>query len=136
MALVVTCSGAYGVGSKGKPDARAIIAEIAKGLSATKVDSVLLDYTDLIYEWGDDIGATFYPDDPTDRDRVIPTAVIVGNNCKNAIQSLLESDLGFDSWLESGFIFFSKDAAEKYLSFEIRNTQQGAPEDAPKAARP
>lgn len=119
-AVCLKCAGTYRVGSSGKPEARAIYEAACSSLEQASADALLLDYTELHYEWGDDMWLTFQVDHPSN-DQELPFAVVVGDSCKDAIKSLLESDGGYDDWLHSGYVFFSKSIALAYLSDETSN---------------
>jgi hypothetical protein len=113
--LLLICSGKYRIGSSGKPDAKKIYDEACQLLRDKGANRLLLDYSGLDYEWGDDLWLTFQINHP-DKDKELPFAVVVGPKCEEAIRSLLEDDGGFESWLDSGYIFHDTGAALKSLS--------------------
>ena len=86
--VVVTFTGAYRDGAAGKPDALFITAIMDAVQKAWFTTSLIVDFTDLEYQWGDemdwihDVGR-FMPS-PCSK----PLAIIVSDKCRDALQSL------------------------------------------------
>ncbi len=113
--LYLKCQGVYHFGSAGKPEAVEIYQRATQLLHTTSASALLLDYAELDYQWGDDLMLTFQIDNPHNPSRALPLAVVVGAKCQAAIKSLLETDGGFKSWLDAGFIFFEITSAVDHL---------------------
>lgn len=94
-------------------------------LHTTSASALLLDYTELDYQWGNDLMLTFQIDNPHNPSRALPLAVIVGAKCQAAIKSLLGVDGGFKSWLDAGFIFFDKTSAVDHLLITMKYLADG-----------
>lgn len=96
--LVVSASGEYRRGSLGNPDARAMRAEILRGIGAYSPLAVVLDWRELDYAWGDgllmvlaDVGSVLlddYANDPH-RDLLPPLNIVTSSRCRPALFSLL-----------------------------------------------
>jgi hypothetical protein len=98
--MVIKYSGVYGFGSAGNSDAAFMYAMGKAALAAWEPSAVILDLSDLEYEWGDmlimvlDIGGDQY------RDAIFPTALVVGPKCEEAVRSLLALEgLDAEEWI-------------------------------------
>jgi hypothetical protein len=111
--MIIQFTGHYGFGSKGNPDAVFMVAIVNAALSAWKPDALILDFTNLEYEWGDRIEELFGLTS-------IPLALIVGPRSEEGIRTLL---LGIDS-TESidqiGWVFKDFESAKEYIESEIK----------------
>jgi hypothetical protein len=124
-ALYLKCMGVYEIGSPGYAQADQIYTSAVALLRATHAACVLLDYTELDYQWGDDLWLTFQIEHPQDPRDCVPHAVIVGPRCSTAIKSLLEDDGGYDSWLDAGYVFFDEAPALEYLARRLQDVEPG-----------
>ena len=85
---VVKFTGSYRDGAAGKPDALFLIAITEAVQKAWFTTSLIIDFSDLKYDWGDemdwihDVGQ-FMPS-PCSK----PLAIIVGDQCRDALQTL------------------------------------------------
>ena len=117
--LVVKYSGKYGFGSSGNSDAKFMYAKGCFGLAAIEPLGVLIDLSELEYEWGDmldlvfDIGRTQYINEP------FPTALIVGEKCSNAIGTLIHGEKSSKPAIAEEWIFNEFDKAWEYLEKQI-----------------
>jgi hypothetical protein len=111
--MIIQFTGHYGFGSKGNPDAVFMVAIVNAALSAWKPDALILDFTNLEYEWGDRIEELFGLTS-------IPLALIVRPRSEEGIRTLL---LGIDS-TESidqiGWVFKDFESAKEYIESEIK----------------
>jgi len=86
---VIAYKGEYGHGSAGSKDATYILASAAGAHAAWYSKSIVLDFTELSYEWGDEMELVL----SIGHDRVTrcpyPIAIVVGPMCKAALTSLL-----------------------------------------------
>jgi hypothetical protein len=80
--LVVSFHGIYRNGSAGRPDAGFIKGIINTGLSVFDPFSLLIDLSDLKYNWGDDLDILF------NESENVNTVVLVGEECRKAMSSL------------------------------------------------
>src|SRR5262245_30279629 len=76
--------GTYGFGSGGNSDARFMRAMGVAALEMYEPSAVIVDLSDVAYEWGDMLDSVF----DLGRDE-LPRAVLVGPDCRHAIGTLL-----------------------------------------------
>lgn len=92
--MIIKFIGSYGDGSRGDSDAIYMSAMGKAALEAWRPRGVIIDLSELDYQWGDeldrvfDIGSGQYSGAP------FPTAVLVGKNSEEAIRTLI---LGINS---------------------------------------
>lgn len=89
---VISYKGEYGYGAGGKSDALYICATAKAAHSAWYTQGIIIDFSDLKYEWGDEMSWVFgiAQEGPTKCE--FPLVVLVGSKCKQAIQSLIPSE--------------------------------------------
>jgi hypothetical protein len=80
--LIIAFHGDYRDGSTGSADAGLIRGILKIGAEAFNPYSILIDFTDLKYEWGDNLDLSFEDAAP------ITTVVLVGNKCRKAMSTL------------------------------------------------
>lgn len=87
--MILKFSGEYGFGSGGNSDAIYMSAIGEAVVEAWEPSGLILDFSELAYEWGDmiervfDVGRAKYGDIP------FPTALIVGERSEEAIRTLI-----------------------------------------------
>lgn len=81
--LVVSIHGKYRDGSAGRADAGLIKGIVDTGVFMFKPSSVLIDFSDLEYNWGDNIDMDFEEIKPT---RFV---ILVSEKCRTGLSSLL-----------------------------------------------
>ena len=86
--LIVSFKGQYRLGSSGSPDAGFIKGFVKTGVEVFDPFELVVDLTDLEYQWGDDIDLTF------GGLFIQKIVVVVGEKCRKALSTLL---LGLDS---------------------------------------
>ena len=92
--LTIKYSGKYRIGSAGNGDAQYMYAKGEYGLNCFRPSAVILDLSEIEYEWGDmmdlvfDIGSNQYVN------AEFPIALIIGEKCSEAIGTLIH---GIDS---------------------------------------
>jgi hypothetical protein len=90
--LVIRYFGSYRDGSAGRADALYIVATAAAARKAWWSPSTVLDFRGLEYHWGDEMewitSIVWYPAIRAHE----PLAVVVGDKCRQALQSLLRGD--------------------------------------------
>lgn len=90
--LVIRYWGTYRYGSAGKGDALYIVATAAAACKAWWSPCTILDFRDLEYRWGDEMGwITDITWDPVIRTHA-PLAIVVGAKCRDALRSLLREE--------------------------------------------
>lgn len=87
--LVAKFSGEYGYGSGGNIDAEYMYATLISALSFSGASGVILDFTELSYQWGDKMGLVLSA--PADRD--LPLVVVGSELCEKSLKSLIEDEL-------------------------------------------
>lgn len=112
--LVISFHGTYRNGSAGSPDAGLIKGIITTGLSVFDPFSLLIDLSDLEYNWGDNLDLSFEETEPT------TTVVLVGEKCRRAM-STLSFGIDTDKDIVDNEFFF--DGYEKALD-KLINKQQ------------
>jgi hypothetical protein len=80
--LVISFHGKYRDGSAGKSDAGLIKGIIATGLSVFRPFSLLVDFTDFEYNWGDDFDLSFEETEPA------TSVILIGEKCRRAMSTL------------------------------------------------
>ena len=91
--LVIRYFGSYRDGAEGEPDAKYILAAAASAQKAWWAYSTILDFRELEYRWGDNMEwISRIGWDPGLRLHW-PLAVVVGDKCRDALQSLLRDSL-------------------------------------------
>jgi len=119
--LVVRYRGKYRPGSEGNPDATFMYAQGRYALAAFTPCAVLIDLTELEYEWGDMLEAVFSFAADQYYDKPFPTAVLVGEKCADAIGTLIHgmhskepatTEDGFFGDFEKAWTYLEKMAEE------------------------
>jgi hypothetical protein len=103
--LIAKFIGEYRTGAAGAPDAAFIVGMARMAVEIWRPAAVVLDLSDLRYEWGDEMGWLL----PPSLGR--KSAVVVGPGCTRAIATLLWGVDTQRAATEAGFIFNSVEAA-------------------------
>ena len=85
--LLIRAHGRYQDGSAGKPDA-AYLSALQTAAICRRPNGIVLDFSDLIYEWGDDIEEVLPGDDGRMGEPNLFGAVVVGPGCGEALRTL------------------------------------------------
>jgi len=123
--LVIRFFGAYRIGSAGQPDAQYIIATAKAAMAAWYSRSVILDFQDLAYQWGDNMMwvTAIRWDGGTRLDA--PMAIVVGDKCRTAMMSLLPEKYEkycADTLEQASLLCRQQEVIYKQLLKERRNT--------------
>ena len=113
--LVISFHGTYRYGSAGSPDAGLIKGIVTTGLSVFNPFSLLIDLSDLEYNWGDNLDLSF------EETGHITTVVLVGEKCRRAMSTLF---FGIDSdkdIVDNDFFYDSFDKAIEKLKGKGHN---------------
>jgi hypothetical protein len=97
--LIITFHGNYRYGSAGSSDAGLIKGIVTTGLSVFNPFSILIDLSDLEYNWGDNLDLSFEETGYT------TTAVLVGEKCRRAM-STLSFGIDTDKDIVDNVLFF------------------------------
>lgn len=107
--LIISFHGKYRDGSTGNSDAGLIKGIVTTGLSVFDPFSLLIDLTDLEYNWGDNFDLSFEETEPT------TTVILVGEKCRRAMSTLT---FGIDTYkdiVDNNFFFDDFDKAIEKL---------------------
>jgi hypothetical protein len=103
--LIISFHGKYREGSAGNPDAGLIKGIIATGISVFDPFSVLIDLTDLEYNWGDALDLSFEGTEST------TTVVLVSDKCRRAMSTLFHGINTVNDIVDNDFFFDDFDNA-------------------------
>lgn len=109
--LVVAFQGKYRYGSAGNADADYMRAMAEAGLYATSPTSLILDFSELAYEWGDKIEWVLDSGIGKHGDSFFPMAVVVDDGCADGLQSLIRGTNSEDPIDDNQTFFWSVDDA-------------------------
>ena len=108
--LVISFHGAYRDGSAGSPDAGLIKGIVKTGVSVFDPFSLLIDLSDLEYNWGDNLDLSFEEAEPT------RTVVLVGEKCRRAMSTLYYGINTEKDIVDNEFFFDNFDKAFEKLT--------------------
>jgi hypothetical protein len=111
--LIARFSGDYRDGSAGKPDARFIAGMTRMGVAIWHPAALILDLSELRYEWGDDLGEILPPGG-----KHLRSAVVIGPGCARAIATLLWGVNTQKAATEAEFIFDNLEAAWEAVRYQ------------------
>ena len=124
LVLVVEFIGEYRAGSLGNPDAAFMNAMVSAALTAWEPSAAIIDLSRLRYAWGDVLEVIF-PDDAGERgDARIPSALIAGDECREAIRTLIFGVDSNESLSEVVWVRPSLGDALAYVEARIGAAQQ------------
>jgi hypothetical protein len=87
--LILKFAGLYHPGSSGSPDATFISAVRDAAMLHHEPDGLVLDFSELEYQWGDDLDNLLPNDEALYYWRQTPMAVVIGSKCREAIRTLI-----------------------------------------------
>jgi hypothetical protein len=119
--LLLKFVGEYRIGSDGQPDALYMQAMTAACLEIWYCDAVIFDFTELSYEWGNDLANTIVF--PLDRKGKEFPACIVPGPSERALNGLL---LFFVSHFPKDFKIFhpTRDEATRYIKQRLHDSNK------------
>lgn len=117
--LVISYKGKYGFGSGGNNDAQYMYAKGEFGLNVYDPLGVVLNLTELEYEWGDMIDMVFNIGDNHYRELDFPLALVVGDKCKEALGTLFHGVESKESPTTREHVFDNFEEAWKYVEEKI-----------------
>lgn len=113
--LIVSFEGTYRPGSAGSPDARYMLAMTDAAIAAWEPRGLILDLSQLRYKWGDDLEHLVPYDGGRNADCVMPSALVVGRYCEEAIRTLIFGERGMESIESIEWIFRELHPAWSYV---------------------
>ena len=120
--LIVKYSGQYPDGSSGNTDARYMFAMGNAALQAYEPSGVIIDMSDLHYEWGDMLEMVFGIGSDQYVDAEFPMAAVVGPRCREAIRTLIHGINNDKPLNEIGWVFDSLQAAWDHVESLLSKT--------------
>ncbi len=115
--LVVKFVGIYRAGSSGNPDATYMYAKGEYGLNSVSCFGLILDMSELDYEYGDMMDAVFGIGAKKYLNKTFPTASVVGPKCKKGISTLVHGQTSPTT------IFDTLEDAWRYIEKEIKDIE-------------
>ena len=105
--------GEYPAGSEGNEHGNAITAFVRKVVRESEAKALLLDFSELRYEYGDAIGSAFVHPSPQGQSEVefLPCAVVASGRTKKSLISLLIDFGRIDSYVSLAFFEHPEEAA-------------------------
>lgn len=103
--LVISFHGTYRDGAAGSPDAGLIKGIVKTGLSVFDPFSLLIDLSDLKYDWGDNLDLSF---EETAYTKIV---ILVGEKCRRALSTLSYGMHTDKDIVDNEFFFDSFDKA-------------------------
>ncbi len=89
---VISYHGEYRYGAGGKSDALYICATATAAHKAWYTEGIIIDFSDLKYEWGDEMEWVFGIAQGGRTKCIFPLVVLVGSKSKQAIQTLIPDE--------------------------------------------
>ena len=104
----VAFTGNYRDGSAGAPDAHLMDGVIKTIKGAWRPSAMIIDFSDLVYDWGDEMDMFIPIEDDTD-------ALVVGDKCRRALTTLCSCEPDADI-TDINSVFDNLDEACKYVA--------------------
>jgi hypothetical protein len=124
--LVIEFKGKHGIGSEGNNDSLFMATTIRAAMNVWYVDGLVLDFSDLVYEWGNSIGDVLLAGKSV-LGRKFPTALVVSESSRPGFESAhpfyaAESQGGG----QTKWLFDDLDSAAVYIKeeFELSRTEK------------
>lgn len=118
--MILKFFGEYGFGSAGNSDAKYMRAMGEAVLEAWNPGGLILDLSDLSYEWGDQLEDVFYIGSYKYRDKPFPVALIVGDKSEEAIRTLIVGINSNKALNEIGWVFRDLSSAWEYVEAKLK----------------
>ncbi|MEM1182745.1 MAG: hypothetical protein AAGM22_30655 [Acidobacteriota bacterium] len=113
--LIVSYRGRYPFGSSGNTDAEYMHAMGLAAVHAFSPSGLIIDMSDLHYEWGDRLEKVFDIGYDPVYDERLPTAAVVGPECRDAVRSLIVGTASEDFAGEAEWVFESLESAWSFV---------------------
>lgn len=123
-ALIVTVNGTTGIGCRSNADASYIEFMTRAALRLIFPTSLVFDFRDFEYEWGDGMARTLSAGENLYIDDDLPVAIVVSDLCRKGLTSLVRDELFSDP---GAWLFDSLDAALAALEVRVESKRQSPP---------
>jgi hypothetical protein len=123
-ALIVTVSGSTGIGCSSNADVSYIEFMTRAALGLICPTSLVFDFRDFEYEWGDGMARTLSAGEDLYVDDDLPVAVVVSDLCRNGLTSLIRDELFSDP---GAWLFDSLESALAALEARVESKRQAPP---------
>lgn len=120
--MILKFSGSYGFGSSGNCDAAFMSAIGKAALEAWSPDGLIIDLSELYYEWGDQLERVFFIGSDRYIDSPFPVALLVGAKCEEAVRTLLLGINSTQTIKEIGWVFTELEEAWSYIEHEKKRS--------------
>ncbi|WP_413362968.1 hypothetical protein [Lysinibacillus sp. 3P01SB] len=118
--MILKFIGVYGFGSAGNSDAIFMRAIGEAVLEAWEPGGLIIDLSELSYEWGDQLESVFAVGSYRYRDMPFPIALIVGDKSEEAIRTLIVGVRGSEGINEIGWVFREVSDAWNYIETKLK----------------
>ncbi|MEK5476302.1 hypothetical protein NYE70_05055 [Paenibacillus sp. FSL R5-0407] len=118
--MVLKFIGEYGFGSAGNSDAIYMRAMGEAVLEAWNPGGLIIDLSELSYEWGDRLEDVFYIGSYKYRDKPFPIALIVGDKSEEAVRTLIVGINSNKALNEIGWVFRDLSSAWEYVESKLK----------------
>lgn len=118
--MILKFIGEYGFGSAGNSDAKYMRAMGEAVLEAWNPGGLILDLSDLSYEWGDQLEDVFYIGSYKYRDKPFPIALIVGDKSEEAVRTLIVGINSTKALNEIGWVFRDLSSAWEFVEAKLK----------------
>lgn len=118
--MILKFIGVYGFGSAGNSDAIFMRAIGEAVLEAWEPGGLIIDLSELSYEWGDQLEDVFYIGSYKYRDMPFPIALIVGDKSEEAIRTLILGIQSTQGIHEIGWVFKEVSSAWGYIETKLK----------------
>lgn len=120
---IIKFIGSYHHGGAGRDDALYIRAACAAAQTAWFSETNILDFSELDYQWGDEMEWAFSFGWDSSIKYQFPLAVVVGDGCRKALQSLLTSE--YQDYCRDTLPKALKLAEQKHLQYKEHRKSTG-----------
>lgn len=118
--MILKFIGEYGFGSAGNSDAIYMRAVGEAVLEAWNPGGLIIDLSELSYEWGDRLEDVFYIGSYKYRDNPFPIALIVGDKSEEAVRTLLVGIKSTKALNEIGWVFRDLSSAWEFVEAKLK----------------
>lgn len=122
--MIIKFIESYGYGSNGNSDAPYMSAIGKAVLEAREPGALVIDLSDLSYEWGDRLESVFFVGEDKYKDTPFPVALIVGNKSEEAIRTLIVGLESNKTINEIGWVFRDLNSAWEYIESTLFEYKQ------------
>lgn len=118
--MILKFIGVYGFGSSGNSDAIFMRAIGEAVIEAWQPAGLIIDLSELSYEWGDQLENVFFIGSDKYRNIPFPNALIVGENSEEAVRTLILGINSTEGINEIGWVFKDVSSAWNYIETKLK----------------